>query len=1049
MVLVSLWATYDLERSLSKLCNLLFGIALYYALVNVLRQERHLWWATGAVLSSGIAVALLGLLGTRWPVGKVSSITSFLGPLYQRLPFLLQGLPRAEEGFSPNQLAGTLILFIPLTVTLCLHRVRVQATARPGAGVILVLGATFTLLMGVVLLTQSRMAYASIALTGLLMAGVWVCRLRRWRIIAFSIIVILFILGAACAVPDVDDVNHLIERWGQTLFGIPNLETLGEEASWVGRVEIWRRAWRVIRDHPLTGIGFDAFFPVVHARYPMFFIPPGQNLTHAHNLYLQIALDLGLPGLAAFVGLMTAFGRMMFRVMCRSGIAAGRAALAMGLIFGVLAQLLYGLADAIALGQKPGAFLWAYLAVGAALYALSIPSSSTEVETKRRRIVQWLLKWTPIRSVRAGALSICVTVGMAGLVMGYVYICRTRTWIALLEADMAALTDMDLSVRPADMASSLRTMRADLLGFQSELALPLALAPYMGWLPVYGDDIETVPRLLQMGQQLLTVAEETEASLRPLLASDLSRAPNGREISSLLIALINARPQLETGLDRLADIRRTRQEIHTDRLSAPLIELVARFDRTCTLLEQALQGAIVLPDLMGASGRRTYLILIQNEDELRPTGGFLSGVAHLVVEEGRLVELTYQDSYALDDLSQPYPLAPTPLCELMGTELWFFRDSNWSPDFPTTAQVALALYQLRYGTEATVDGIIAVDQQVLRDLVSAFQPVEVPTYPEPITGENVIQAVRTSWAPSSPEGLTQTWWERRKDFMGHLVAAMARKWQTNPDRIDMPGLGLAMLRALEERHMFIHMLADPPVADLFHRLGWDGALVNAPGDYWMIVDANVGFNKVNPYIVERLAYTVDLRNPLRPLGTLTITHQHRGTASGVPCRHESRYDLTYAQMMQRCYWDYVRIYTPPGSELLEATRHPVAGSLLLRGMDRPGDAEVLWSESERWGKSAWATFFVLAPGERTQTRFRYTLSPTVVERMGELRQYRLYMQKQGGTAGHPVTVIILMPTDAAVTGATPPPAYHAGEVWRYTFDLRTDREIMIEWLQDD
>ena len=230
--------------------------------------------------------------------------------------------------------------------------------------------------------------------------------------------------------------------------------------------------------------------------------------------------------------------------------------------------------------------------------------------------------------------------------------------------------------------------------------------------------------------------------------------------------------------------------------------------------------------------------------------------------------------------------------------------------------------------------------------------------------------------------------------------------------------------------------------EVIRQAGWNGALADVPGDYLMVVDANLDFNKVNPHITESLSYTVDLQDAAQPKAALTLLHQHEGPLIGAPCRHESRYDLTYEQMMQRCYWHYVRVYFPDGCRLQTATPHPVPGSVLLRGKEWAGEAEILGAELN---KAVFATFLVLAPQERIETRFVYDLPPGVVEQRGDLWRYQLYVQKQGGTEGNELMMALNLPVGAEVIAASPPPAKRNGDTLLYELQLYSDVELYVEW----
>ncbi|MCK4470327.1 MAG: hypothetical protein KAW49_00935 [Anaerolineae bacterium] len=216
--------------------------------------------------------------------------------------------------------------------------------------------------------------------------------------------------------------------------------------------------------------------------------------------------------------------------------------------------------------------------------------------------------------------------------------------------------------------------------------------------------------------------------------------------------------------------------------------------------------------------------------------------------------------------------------------------------------------------------------------------------------------------------------------------------------------------------------------------------MDAPGDYVMVVDANLGFNKVNPLITESVSYTVDLRDPAHPQAILTLSHRHTSPATGTPCRHEARYDLIYEQMMHRCYWDYVRVYVPGESRLLEATAHPISGRLFLTGEGRTGEAEILTGEG---GRSVFATFLVLAPGEQVETRFVYDLPSGVVKEAEGIWRYRLHIQKQGGTDANDVRVALNLPGGMEIIAASPPPAGREGDTLLYNLQLQADFELEV------
>jgi putative inorganic carbon (HCO3(-)) transporter len=355
MLPVGWYATFDQTLSFPKLVGVVYGVALFYALVNCTRDRRQLRTATAFLLVAGLAVTAAILVGTRWPTGKIPVLQQYVGPVRTRLPALLRGIPRAERGFNPNQAAGTLALLIPFVAALLVHGASRHHRSQRWGLATLVRTLVLMAMVAALALTESRQTYAATAIALLLLAATIGRRARIGVIIILALGIGLFLyLGP----------GHV----ARTLIYVGRAETLADYSSWAKRVETWERSMRVIRDHPLTGIGFDGLFEVIHARYPTFVIPAGRDHTHAHNVFLQVALDLGLPGLVGFVWLIAAYAWMMWEVYRRS--SERLRLMAAGLFLGLLAQLLYGLANAATLFQKPGVFTWAYFGLGAALWSV-------------------------------------------------------------------------------------------------------------------------------------------------------------------------------------------------------------------------------------------------------------------------------------------------------------------------------------------------------------------------------------------------------------------------------------------------------------------------------------------------------------------------------------------------------------------------------------------------------------------------------------------------------------------------------------------------------
>jgi hypothetical protein len=254
---------------------------------------------------------------------------------------------------------------------------------------------------------------------------------------------------------------------------------------------------------------------------------------------------------------------------------------------------------------------------------------------------------------------------------------------------------------------------------------------------------------------------------------------------------------------------------------------------------------------------------------------------------------------------------------------------------------------------------------------------------------------------------------------------------------DLLRLGRALVQALNERHLLVYLEDEEPSTWL-SEVGWDGAMRAAEGDYLYVVDTNVGFNKVNALVQEHLEYAVDLSDLDRPRAVLRVRHQHTLDRPGAVCEHRPRYDETYKDMMERCYWDYLRVYTVPGSQLTNATPHEVPGEALLSG--RPSPAEVRVGPHEQ-GRNVFATLILVHPRETLETRFEYALPQQVLRRTKEGVEYTLLAQRQPGTRALPVDVRLLLPEGAALVHSEPQPTEASASELRYALSLLTDQTI--------
>ena len=380
MVLVSTWATYDLTLSLPKITGMMLAFSVYFAFSRYGATPNGWKLCLGVFFLIGLGIAGASFIGTKWYGGKFG----FIDAITSRLPSSLAGLAGAQDGFHPNEVAGALLWVLPplifysagiLLQTIIPQKGKKRQTLTAFLVswlLILVSGLVALFTLGVFLLTQSRGGYVGLAIS--ILVVLWLGLPARWKAVFLAILIVGTILaGVLIWQAGSDSLSSLL--FGSSTPDNPALSANSLE----GRLEIWSRAIYGIQDFPFTGMGMNTFRKIVHILYPLFLISPEVDLGHAHNEFLQAALDLGIPGLMAFLALYFASGAMLANLMRSILKNRGPAlipnwsylrmfSLVLGLGGGLLAHMLYGLTDAVALGSKPGVMFWMILGLITSLH---------------------------------------------------------------------------------------------------------------------------------------------------------------------------------------------------------------------------------------------------------------------------------------------------------------------------------------------------------------------------------------------------------------------------------------------------------------------------------------------------------------------------------------------------------------------------------------------------------------------------------------------------------------------------------------------------------
>jgi len=500
----------------------------------------------------------------------------------------------------------------------------------------------------------------------------------------------------------------------------------------------------------------------------------------------------------------------------------------------------------------------------------------------------------------------------------------------------------------------------------------------LGWLPWIGPDLAALPTLAETGQQLSELATVGLAVAEPLLLAPAGVSP----LAQLPVAYAAAETELATMRDQAAAIDAQVHTIDASALSPLLRDSVRQLQAATTLIAPALRMSAYLPEILGVGETRTYLVLAQNNQELRATGGFLTSIGRVSLLDGRIVGIEFVDSYdpSINRTDLPLPQAPPPVQQHMGIEVMLLRDANWSPDFPTTAQIVRTIYNQQTGR--TVDGVITIDLQAVELFVAALEPLQMAGVEEALTGATVLEQLTAFWAaPPGSEATLESgnsgWWKQRKDFIPKLVDAVLSRIQRG--QFDYLRMLSTMQQALDTRAVQL-WFANTDVQNELAAVDWDGRLrPPREGDYLAVVDTNFGYNKVNAAVEQRVAYQVDWPDgrDQPAVATLTLIYRHPYERPGYICDQTPRYGDNYQEMIVRCYFDYLRVYVPAGSELIGT-----------QGLQ----PETVVSQRGEGGSQIFAGYFVLEPGSEETIALQYRLPAEITA-----DNYSLTVRRQAGT----------------------------------------------------
>ena len=416
-----------------------------------------------------------------------------------------------------------------------------------------------------------------------------------------------------------------------------------------------------------------------------------------------------------------------------------------------------------------------------------------------------------------------------------------------------------------------------------------------------------------------------------------------------------------------------------------LIKIRKLADEGSTFLSEAKPLIKILPELLGEPKDKKYMIIFQNDKELRPTGGFITAYSIFNLAHGVIKVERSENIYNLDNTISNKSKAPEPILKyLPNVSLFNLRDSNLSPDFEESMQTFSKIYE-KAGAYEKVDGILAVDTQalvaamdILGDVQAAGMTFSTKNDPRCNCPQVIYQLENSISTPLNLDLKVvnlEAVQARRKDIIGELMFAILHKALSSSPKLYWGPLFQTMLTQTSEKNILFYLYDNNAQAGI-RALNAAGKIQNFDGDYFHFNEANFGGQKSNMYVKKEVTQDYSVASD----GTITknITINFKNPQAPSDCNLE-RGNLCLNAVLR----DWFRVYVPKGSILISSK-----------------GSEVNMTTYEELGKTVFEGFLTVRPLGSA----KFTLSYKLPFKLENGPSLPVLIQKQPGSSGDKYTL---------------------------------------------
>ncbi|MFA6296335.1 MAG: DUF4012 domain-containing protein [Patescibacteria group bacterium] len=507
----------------------------------------------------------------------------------------------------------------------------------------------------------------------------------------------------------------------------------------------------------------------------------------------------------------------------------------------------------------------------------------------------------------------------------------------------------------------------------------LKIIPYVGIQYSAADHLVKAAYNITSGLHETTLAIEN--IIKPLQSENVKsvRAVSENQKTEIIKNIYNASPNFAESSSKIEmaeiEINRIPTFLTLQKITDAKKQVNQYLPQINEIMKQVAQGSKLLPEALGYPNEQTYLFLLENNSELRPGGGFIGTYGIIKIKGGELTKLKTDNIYNLDYPSKIKVTPPWQILKYIDPKLksLYFRDSNWSPDFPTNAEKAIWFYQQEGGEEKNIDGVVAITPTFIEYLLEVIGPIKARD--ETFNADNITEKVQQITTGAYEGKVVILEQKTRKGIIGDLSKSLLGKiFLLKKDK--WPNMLKAIQKGFQDKQALVYF-KDKNKEKMLEKNDFAGSVNQDTknSDYLMVVDSNMASLKTDPFMERNIDYTI------KPNGQAKVAITY--TNNAVPALLTTRYR------------SWTRIYVPKGSEFLSVENNE-------KGLDLY-NSDQSYEITEELNKSVFGTFINIETQETKTITYNYIL-PKYVQDQIKKGEYKIIVQKQAGVVNQNLIV---------------------------------------------